>query len=285
MPDFATEIRDILYSLTVAAVIDILIVSASMYWLLLLIRGTTAMTVLRGAAIVLVGAFLLSRALDLRVVNWLLRNSVTGLVIAVAIVFQPEIRRALERLGRTGFRTVPREEQLHAVDTVVRAAGRLARQQRGALIVLERETGLREVIDTGIPIDAALSVELLGSIFATNTPLHDGAAVVRLDRVVAAGCTLPLSDSPVPAEYGMRHRAALGITERTDALVVVVSEERGEIALTSGGRMLTGLDEQRLGRQLYRLFALEDGSGGDLAAPRAESPRGDISTVPPARRG
>jgi diadenylate cyclase len=285
VPDFATEIRDLLRSLTIASVIDILIVSVSMYWLLLLIRGTTAMTVLRGAAIVLIGAFLLSRALDLRVVNWLLRNSVTGLVIAVAIVFQPEIRRALERLGRTGFRTVPREEQLHAVDIVVRASGRLARQQRGALIVLERETGLREVIDTGVPIDAALSVELLGSIFATNTPLHDGAAVVRLDRVVAAGCTLPLSESPVPAEYGMRHRAALGITERTDALVVVVSEERGEIALASSGRMLTGLDEQRLGRQLYRLFALDDGNSGTLAAPQPDTMRGDVTAIPPARRG
>jgi diadenylate cyclase len=153
------------------------------------------------------------------------------------------------------------------------------------LIVLERETGLREVIDTGVPIDAALSVELLGSIFATNTPLHDGAAVVRLDRVVAAGCTLPLSESPVPAEYGMRHRAALGITERTDALVVVVSEERGEIALASSGRMLTGLDEQRLGRQLYRLFALDDGNSGTLAAPQPDTMRGDVTAIPPARRG
>jgi diadenylate cyclase len=172
------------------------------------------------------------------------------------------------------------------VDAVVRAAGRLARQQRGALIVLERETGLREVIDTGVPLDAALSVELLGSIFATNTPLHDGAAVVRVDRVVAAGCTLPLSDTPVPAEYGMRHRAALGITERTDALVVVVSEERGEIALASSGRMLTGLDEQRLARQLYRLFALEDGGAGEATAARADPlRRGDISAIPPVRRG
>jgi diadenylate cyclase len=285
VPDFATEIRDILASLTVSAVIDILIVSISVYWLLLLIRGTTAMTVLRGAAIVLVGAFLLSRALDLTVVNWLLRNSVTGLVIAVAIVFQPEIRRALERLGRTGFRTVPhREEQMHAVDAVVRTAGRLAHQQRGALIVIERDTGLRDVIDTGIPLDAELSVELLGSIFATNTPLHDGAAVIRLDRVVAAGCTLPLSESPMPAEHGMRHRAALGITERTDALAVVVSEERGEIALASGGRMLTGLDEARLARQLYRLFALDDGAA-DVAAGTRSDLRRDVPATPPVRRG
>lgn len=261
MPDLAGAVGDAIDRLSVSAVIDILIVSVSVYWLLLLIRGTTAMTVLRGAVVLLVGAFLLSRALDLLVVNWLLRNSVTGIVIAMAIVFQPEIRRALERLGRTGLRTsLRREERLHTVDTVVRAAARLARQGRGALIVLERETGLQEVIDTGVPLGADLSAELLGTIFVGNSPLHDGAVVVRLDRVVAAGCTLPLSETPLPAEYGMRHRAALGITERTDAVVVVVSEERGEMSLASNGRMLPDLDEVRLGRQLHRMFDL-DGLG------------------------
>ncbi|MGE0227400.1 MAG: diadenylate cyclase CdaA [Dehalococcoidia bacterium] len=268
MPDVSGAFGDALDRLTLAAVIDILIVSVSVYWLLLLIRGTTAMTVLRGAVVLLGGAFLLSRALDLLVVNWLLRNSVTGLVIAMALVFQPEIRRALERLGRTGLRSsMRREERLHTVDTVVRAASRLARQGRGALIVLERETGLQEVIDTGVPLGADLSAELLGTIFVTNSPLHDGAAVIRVDRVVAAGCTLPLSETPLPAEYGMRHRAALGITERTDAVVVVVSEERGEISLASNGRMLPDLDEVRLGRQLYRLF--------DLAGFGPEAPRLD----------
>lgn len=258
MPDIPGALSDALDRMSISAVIDILIVSVSVYWLLLLIRGTTAMTVLRGAVVLLVGAFLLSRALDLLVVNWLLRNSVTGLVIAMALVFQPEIRRALERLGRTGLRSsLRREERLHTVDTVVRAAARLARQQRGALIVLERETGLQEVIDTGVPLGADLSPELLGTIFVNNSPLHDGAVVVRLDRVVAAGCTLPLSDTPLPAEFGMRHRAALGLTERTDAVVVVVSEERGEISLASNGRMLPDLDEVRLGRQLHRLFDLD----------------------------
>lgn len=271
MPELPAVVGDALDRLSPAAVIDILLVSVSIYWLLLLLRGTTAMTVLRGVVVVLVGAALLSRALDLRVVNWLLRNSLTGLVIAVALVFQPEIRRALERLGRTGLRSHQRrEEDLYAIEAIVRAAARLARQQRGALIVIERETGLREVTDTGVPVGAELSGELLGSIFAPNGPLHDGAVVVRLDRIVAAGCTLPLSDSPLPAEHGMRHRAALGITERTDAVVVVVSEERGELALASNGRMLTGLDEPRLSRQLLRLFALEDlgveaGGPGDAA--------------------
>jgi diadenylate cyclase len=259
MDGLPSTLRDALERLTPAAIIDILLVSVSIYWLLLLIRGTTAMTVLRGAVVVLGGAALISRALDLRVVNWLLRNSLTGLVIALALVFQPEIRRALERLGRTGLRSHQRrEEDRYAVDTIVRAAARLARQQRGALIVIERETGLREVIDTGVPMGAELSGELLGSIFAANSPLHDGAAIVRLGRIIAAGCTLPLSDAPLPAEHGMRHRAALGITERTDAAVVVVSEERGELALASNGRMVTGLDEERLRRQLLRLFGLEE---------------------------
>jgi diadenylate cyclase len=271
MPEIPGAVSDVLDRLSISAVIDILIVSVAVYWLLLLIRGTTAMTVLRGAVVLLVAVFLLTRALDLLVVNWLLRNSVTGLVIAMALVFQPEIRRALERVGRTGLRSaLRREERLHTVDTVVRAAGRLARQQRGALIVLERETGLQEVIDTGVPLGADLSPELLGTIFVSNSPLHDGAVVVRLDRVVAAGCTLPLSDTPLPAEFGMRHRAALGITERTDAVVVVVSEERGEIALASNGRMLPDLDEVRLGRQLQRLFDL-DGFSPEPVRPLEQS--------------
>ncbi len=278
MPDIPGALSDALDRMSISAVIDILIVSVSVYWLLLLIRGTTAMTVLRGAVVLLVGAFLLSRALDLLVVNWLLRNSVTGLVIAMALVFQPEIRRALERLGRTGLRSsLRREERLHTVDTVVRAAARLARQQRGALIVLERETGLQEVIDTGVPLGADLSPELLGTIFVSNSPLHDGAVVVRLDRVVAAGCTLPLSDTPLPAEFGMRHRAALGLTERTDAVVVVVSEERGEISLASNGRMLPDLDEVRLGRQLHRLFDLDGLSPETVSAVDAGGPERQVS--------
>ncbi|RLT27466.1 MAG: TIGR00159 family protein [Chloroflexi bacterium] len=264
MSNIAAVARDLIANFTFASVIDILIVSTSIYWVLLLMRGTTAMTVLRGVVVVLGGAFLLSRVLDLRVVNWLLRNSVTGLVIALAVVFQPEIRRALERLGRTGFRAqTHHEEQARAIETVVHAASRLARQGRGALIIFERETGLREVIDTGVPLDAALSLELLASVFATNTPLHDGAVIIRVDRVVAAGCTLPFSEVALPAEFGMRHRAALGITERTDAVAVVVSEERGELGLASSGRMLSGLTEERLERQLYRLFALEPDTGDD----------------------
>lgn len=258
MLDLPQGVDDVLGRLDGSAAVDILLISISIYWLLLLLRGTTAMTVLRGTAVLLLGAFLLSRAMDLQVVSWILRNSVAGLVIAMAIVFQPEVRRALERLGRTGIRSLRRAGHRHALDIVVRDALRLARQRHGALIVLERDTGLQDVIDTGVTLDAQLSDELLGSIFAPSTPLHDGAVVLRLDRVVAAGCTLPLSQSPLPSEYGMRHRAALGITESTDAVVVVVSEERGEVSLASAGRMLPALDEARLGGELERLFGLDE---------------------------
>jgi diadenylate cyclase len=258
VPELPVGLRDVLIRFDVSAAVDILIISGSIYWLLLLVRGTTAMTVLRGVGVLLVGAFLLSRVFDLTMLNWILRNSLAGLVIGMVVIFQPEIRRALERLGRTGLRSSLRHaERQNAINTIVRSAVQLARQNIGALVVMERETGLQEVIDTGIPLNAQLSLELLNSLFPESSPLHDGAVIVRFDRIVAAGCTLPLSEAPLPAEYGMRHRSAMGITERTDAVVVVVSEERGDIALCSNGRMVPGLDEQRLTRQLYRLFEVE----------------------------
>ncbi len=258
MPELPVGLRDVLIRFDVSAAVDILIISGSIYWLLLLVRGTTAMTVLRGVGVLLVGAFLLSRVFDLTMLNWILRNSLAGLVIGMVVIFQPEIRRALERLGRTGLRSSLRHaERQDAINTIVRSSVQLARQSVGALVVMERETGLQEVIDTGVPLNAQLSTELLNSIFPESSPLHDGAVIVRFDRIVAAGCTLPLSEAPLPAEYGMRHRAAMGITERTDAVVVVVSEERGDISLCSNGRMVPGLDEQRLTRHLYRLFEVE----------------------------
>lgn len=258
MPEIPVGLRDVVARLDASAAVDILIVAGSIYWILLLMRGTTAMTVLRGVGVLLIGAFLLSRIFNLVVINWILRNSVTGLLLGGLIVFQPEIRRALERLGRTGLHSIlRREERQDTLNMVVRAAIALSRTNTGALIVLERETGLQEVIDTGVPLNATLSVELLMSIFPETSPMHDGAIVVRGGSVISAGCTLPLSDSPLPAEFGMRHRAALGLTERTDAVVVVVSEERGEVSLSSNGRMVPNLDEVRLSRQLHRMFDLE----------------------------
>ncbi len=271
MPGIPQGVQDVFARLDWSALVDILLISISIYWVLLLLRGTTAMTVLRGAAVIFTAAFLLSRVLDLQVLSWVLRNSVAGIVLSMAVVFQPEIRRGLERIGRTGLRSfLQRPERRHTVDAVVRAAVRLSRQQHGALLVLERETGTGEVVDTGVPLDAEVSYELLVNLFVPNSPLHDGAAVIRGDRVVAAGCTLPLSDSPLPSEYGMRHRAAVGITESTDAVVVVVSEERGEVSVCANGRMVFDLDEARLTRQLLRLFDLELPEAPERVAGQAE---------------
>jgi len=258
LPEIPEGLRDVLIRFDISSAVDILIVAFSIYWLLMLMRGTTAMTVLRGVGVLLIGAFALSWVFNLMVINWILRNSVTGLLVGALIVFQPEIRRALERLGRTGMRSILRREARHdTLALIVRASFELARTSTGALIVIERETGLQEVIDTGIPLNATLSTELLLSIFPETGPLHDGAVVIRGGSMIAAGCTLPLSDSPLPAEYGMRHRAAVGLTERTDAVVVVVSEERGAVSLCSNGRMVPNLDDHRLSRQLHRLFDLE----------------------------
>jgi diadenylate cyclase len=253
-------VRDVFERIDAVAVLDILLISLAIYWLLLLLRGTTAWTVLRGVSLLLVGAFLLARFFDLQVVNWMLENMVTGLVIGVIVVFQPEIRRVLDRLGRTGWQlALVRQDQEGTIDVAVRAAARLARQRHGALVVFERETGLQEVIDTGVELNAELSAELLGSIFMPNTPLHDGAVIVRGDQVIAAGCTLPLTDSPLQADLGMRHRAAVGMTEGTDAIVIVVSEERGTLGLAAQGRMRANLDETETRTRLRRMFALGDG--------------------------
>lgn len=276
MPDVPTGISDVFARIDASAVVDILIVSLSIYWMLLLVRGTTAMTVLRGVGVLLIAAFLLSRVLDLPMLNWILRNSVAGLVIGMIVIFQPEFRRALERLGRTGLRSaLGRREYRDTLDLVVRGSQELARQHVGALIVLERETGLEDVIETGIRIDARLSLELLTSMFTSSSPLHDGAVIVRVDTVLAGGCTLPLSQAELPAAQGTRHRAALGITETTDAVVVVVSEERGEISLASNGRMVAALDESRLSRQLHRLFDLEYHEETTEAAAATRAPRSE----------
>ncbi len=272
MPDV---VRDVLDRIDAVAVFDILLISLAIYWLLLLLRGTSAWTVLRGIALLLVGAFLLARIFNLQVLNWMLENTVTGLVIGVIVVFRPEIRRVLDRLGRTGWQlALVRQDQDYTIDVAVRAAMRLARQRYGALIVFERETGLQEVIDTGIELNAELSSELLGSIFMPNTPLHDGAVIVRTDQIVAAGCTLPLTDSPLQADLGMRHRAAVGITEGTDAIVIVVSEERGTLALAAQGRMRANLDETEVRSRLQRMFAFGDGlrEGDPSAVAAAPTP-------------
>ena len=254
MGDFGAELRDVFDRFDPTDALDILLIAFVIYWLFLLLRGTTAIALLRGGAIILVGGIVLARLLDLEVLNFVLRNSLIGLIIAVPIIFQPEIRRALERVGRTGVRVWARGSYDGLIDTVSATAMTLAQQHHGALIVFERDTGLQSYIDTGVPVDAEPSVELLAGIFYPNAPLHDGAVILRESRVIAAGCTLPLSDTQLPAEMGLRHRAGLGVTEGTDAVSVIASEETGTVSVASDGRMYARLDEARLRDLLSRLL-------------------------------
>jgi len=254
MGEFRDEVQDILEQIDPTDALDVFLIALAIYLLFLLLRGTAAIALLRGAAIILVGAVLLARALDLEVLDFVIRNSFTGLLIAVPIIFQPEIRRALERVGRTGLRVWSRASYDSLIDAVSTTALELSKQHHGALIVFERETGLQSHIDTGIRVDAAPSVELLAGIFYPSGPLHDGAVILRGNRVVAAGCTLPLSELRLSGEMGMRHQAGLGVTEGTDAVSVMVSEETGMISVAADGRLYARLDEARLRELLARLL-------------------------------
>jgi diadenylate cyclase len=254
MGDFSNQLNDALDRLGPTDVLDIFVIALIIYSVFLFFRGTAAIALLRGAAILLLGAVILAQALNLEVLDFLIRNSLFGIIIAIPIVFQPEIRRALERVGRTGLRPWARTGYDGLVDTVALTAMELAKERRGALIVFERETGLQRYVETGIPVDAMPTVELLEGIFFPNSPLHDGAVIVRENRIVAAACTLPMSEARLPGEMGMRHLAGLGVTEETDAVSLVVSEEAGTVAVAADGRVYARLDETRLRSLLTRLL-------------------------------
>jgi len=234
-------------SFDASSFIDIMSIAVLIYLGLLLLRGTTAMSLLRGIMIVVVAAVILAQLLNLTVLDWLLRNSFPALLIAIPIVFQSEIRRFLERVGRTSRWPWPGRALFEGVvDTIADSSVQLAEKQHGAIIVVERETGLEEYLEAGVKLDAAVSVQLIKSIFYPNSALHDGAVIVREDRVVAASCTLPLSDRIDAGFHGTRHRAALGVTERTDAVAVVVSEETGQVSIAANGRIISNLDGPRV---------------------------------------
>ncbi len=237
--------------MTLLSLLDIGLVAVIIFMLLHLVRGTQAVQLLRGAIILVVFITLTGYVLNLPALNWLVRRAVPALLIAIPIIFQPELRRALERLGRAGtwWGLGPRQQQ--AIETVitetVKACQRLAERRHGALIVLERSTGLQDYIETGVSLDAIISAELLQTLFFPNTLLHDGAVIVRGNRVVAAACVLPLSSQFLgDRRLGLRHRAAVGITESTDAIAIVVSEERGTISIAHNGRIIRRLEAARL---------------------------------------
>jgi diadenylate cyclase len=239
-------------------VLDILLVSVVVYRLLLFIKGTKAAQMLIGLG-VLLGASLLSRYLELYTLDWLIQSFWAQAVIVLIILFQPEIRRALAQVGETPFlQTFTSAEELRSLEEIVRATVALANRQIGALIVIERETSLKDFVEVGTPLDAKVSKELLMTIFHPTSPIHDGAVVIRGNRILAAGCFLPITFSTeVSKSLGTRHRAGLGLAEETDAVIIIVSEETGTISLAIKGKLETNLDMGRLRNVLTDLFTIK----------------------------
>jgi diadenylate cyclase len=236
--------------------LDVLIVAVVIYELLKLIRGTRAVQMGVGAAL-LVLLYYLSRWGHLETVNWLIRNMVGYLVFALIVLFQADIRRALAHVGRTPFgayfaRTQRAEE---TIEEIVVAAGLLSAQRVGGIVAIERSIGLRNYIEGGIPLDATVTYDLLVTVFRPGTPLHDGAVIIQGDRIAAAACFLPLTVNPrVSKDHGTRHRAAIGLTEETDAVTVIVSEETGRISLAIDGGIETPLSADALRLRLRELL-------------------------------
>src|ERR1041385_7420849 len=241
--------------LSLISVIDIFLVAVIIYELLALIQGTRAAYMLVGVAAVVL-AFYFTRLGELTTVNWLISTMLPYGVFALVVVFQSEIRQALARLGRklTFSRSIAGE--MDAYDDIVLAANLFSEHQTGALIVIEREIGLRTYIESGVALDANLDFDLLTTIFRPSAPLHDGAVIVQKDRIAAAACFLPLSMNPVlSTQMGTRHRAAIGITEESDAISVVVSEETGAISLAVGGAIERNIDAEQLRERLSQLLS------------------------------
>jgi diadenylate cyclase len=256
--------QDLLARLNASSLVDILLVALVFVGLFYLVRGTRAVILLRGILLVAFVAVLASTLLNLTAFNWLIRNSIPALLVAIPVIFQPELRRAFERLGRPrallGTRTTDSTTKFLA--TLSRGAGALSRQFCGALLIIEGKTGLQEFVDTGVKVDADLTVDLLLTIFNKHTTMHDGAVIIRDERLLAASCMLPLSENPdVDRDLGTRHRAALGVTESTDAIAVVVSEETGGISVAHNGRLIRNLDEGNLNRLLTNLYTGRTPSG------------------------
>jgi diadenylate cyclase len=269
------QVRGILSTIGWRDVVDILLVAVLLYKLYMMLKDTRALTLLKGLIVLLV-ATLVSKWLGLNVINWLLQKSMTVVLVALPIVFQPELRRALEQLGRGrlfGKSAFLNEEETQSLlDETVKAVAVLAKNKIGALLVFEQETRLSDFAATGIKVDGLVSAEFLTNIFIPNSPLHDGAVIIRGNRVTAAGCILPLTDDPtLGKELGTRHRAALGISEQTDAIIVVVSEETGIISVAEGGRLSRYVEATRLRDFLRPLYLVKSSPFSDFFKWRAPS--------------
>ncbi|MBU0480445.1 MAG: diadenylate cyclase CdaA [Proteobacteria bacterium] len=248
---------EILRSLRVQDILDIMIVWFIVYRVLLIIRGTRAAQMLAGIGIIII-AYFCARVFEFLTLYWLLNTFLSSIFLIIIIIFQRDIRRALTQVGQTPF-TKNYEDTVHSMEEVVGAATYMARKRTGALIVLERETGLKDYLESGHRLDSILSRELLVSLFHHESPLHDGGVVVRNGRILTAGCVLPLTKNPyISKRLGTRHRAAIGLSEETDAVIVVVSEETGHISLVQHGAITSDLDESTLRNRLEAIFVPQE---------------------------
>ena len=239
--------------------VDIGITALLIYWLFSLIRGTRAVRLVIGVSVLIV-VYVLAVAAGLELLTRILQGGAVVGLFALVVIFQPEIRRALERIGRVGsfgWMLAGADSRVvdHVASEVAHAAAEMSAEGHGALVVLERETGLEDTAETGVMVHADVSADLIRNIFAPRTPLHDGAVIIRGDTIIAAGVLLPLAETSVQTErYGTRHRAALGIAEQTDAIVIVVSEENGQISLVERSRIVRNLNESQLARTIRMLL-------------------------------
>jgi diadenylate cyclase len=249
--------------------VDILLVTLIFFGLLYILRDTQAMVLLRGIIFILVLTAIINSVVDFPAFSWLLRTTLPAMLLAIPVIFAPEIRRGLERLGRAfpvGESQVTPAEMQASIQAIVSAASRLSARQHGALIIIQRNDNLNEYVRTGVVLNAKVTPEILLQIFYPNTPLHDGAAIVLGGRILGASCVMPLSASGIllrtpDRQMGLRHRAALGISEASDAIAVVVSEETGSISIAHAGRMIRRLDPERLENILAAFFRVEHDNG------------------------
>jgi diadenylate cyclase len=244
------------YLFTPQAALEIALLALLIYSVIAFLRGSRGAGILRGVgavlAIVMILVLTLAKTLDLHVIQALIGNVFNILVFALIVIFQPELRSALVRVGQSPLLTSFVKERWDASDQIARAVMTLARERTGALIALQRSVGLKSYTQGGTRLDAQVSAELIRSVFQKRSPLHDGAMVLRGDRALAAACVFPLSENPnIETSLGTRHRAAVGVTEESDAVVIVVSEETGEVSIAEGGSLSRGVDEKALRRKLH----------------------------------
>ncbi len=275
MPDFLSELSFLFQRLNWLSALDLVLVTLVFFAILLLVRDTQAMLLLRGLILLAIGLMVLTSLVNLPAFSWLVQTILPSLLLAIPVIFAPEIRRGLERLGRAGSAARLRsgvngiQEIQSIITAVVTASVRLAARQHGALMIMQRSDNLDEYIRTGVRLNAKVTPELLLQVFYPNTPLHDGAVIIAHNRLVAAACVMPLSASGIltrspERQMGLRHRAAMGISEASDAVAIVVSEETGSISISHDGRMIRRLDSERLENILLTFFQPPPLSGNPL---------------------